>query len=267
MRDGAGMRSSLVIVRVGLLVGSAAIAAAGCAVPQPIVRLEPRTAAHVVWVSGRAVLEKEKEGVRVAAAFEHQDGKTLGVRVEIENDTQAPFEVSPDEVTFMACPDTDNATCTGSWNVVDPEAALDALDEQQSRAIADARNRAGLDGTLVLLSATVDVAQIATGTTDAYTGTRTVALGASGEAHTAVANQQLAALADRRELWSNVALRRNTIAPGHAASGLVYIPIDLRSQYLWLHVRAGGQVFPFGFHQTVRKIRYDSTSAPSQNPG
>jgi hypothetical protein len=255
------MRSlPLLVVSLALL---SMLTDCGCATPQPIVRLEPRTVSQALWVSGRAVLEKEIGGVRVATAFELQDGKTLGVRVEIENDTAAPFEVSPGDITFMTCPAPNNQTCVGSWNVVDPEEALEAVDEQQSRAVADANNRAVMDTTLVLLSAAADVGQIATGHTDAGTGVRTAALAANGQANIAAEGQQMSALDDRRALWSNTALRRNTIAPGHGAAGLVFLPIDPKAEYIWLHVRAGGQIFPFGFRQTVRQVRFGSSSGRS----
>src|SRR6188472_3490387 len=51
----------------------------GCATPGPLVTLTPAQAG-VVWVAGRAVVSKEETGVRVATAFEHQDGATLALR-------------------------------------------------------------------------------------------------------------------------------------------------------------------------------------------
>src|SRR5882724_3979769 len=242
-------------LRLALPIVIAVVApAAGCAMPAPIVRLEPRSANSAVWVSGRAVLEKERAGVRVAAAFEHQEGNSLGVRLEIENQTEAPIEVSPDDVTFMVCPSPDNQTCTGSWGVVDPEQVLDGLDQHQSRAVAEAANTEAFDTSLVLLSAVGDVAAIGTGHANRSTGVGTAALAADGAADTARAKDDLSSVASQRELWSNVAFRRSTLAPGRGASGLVFLPIALKAQYVWLHVRAGGQSFTFGFTQTVRKV-------------
>ena len=63
------------------------VSVAGCATPRPVVRLAP-AGGEVTWVAGRAVLSKQQSGVRVAAAFEHQDGDTLAVRVEIANDSR-----------------------------------------------------------------------------------------------------------------------------------------------------------------------------------
>jgi hypothetical protein len=235
---------------------AAAGSAAGCATPSPLVRLEPRTPDRAVWASGRAVLEKEKDGVRVAVAFEHQQDSGLGIRVEIENGTAAPFEVGPEGITFMTCTTLDNATCDGSWGVVDPEQVLDGLDEQQSRREAEATNDARFHTTLVLLSAATDVATIASGHADETTGLTTVAAAEHGEASAASASRDLGSIEGQRDLWSNVALRRNTLAPGHGISGIVYLPINFSTQYIWLHVRAGGQVFPFGFKQTVKRVHY-----------
>ncbi|HVZ70808.1 MAG TPA: hypothetical protein VHJ20_00400 [Polyangia bacterium] len=199
------------------------------------------------------MLSKEENGVRVAAAFEHQHENALGVRVEIANDTPAPFEVSPGDITFMTCPTIDNASCDGSFSVVDPEAMLSALDENQSRVASNASNARAFWGTLAFLSAVGDVASVANGHTR-HVGEGTVAALGAGAASEANAENEQSAIDTERELWSNAALRRSTIAPGAGVAGLIFIPIDTRAQFIWVHVRAGGHVFPFGFHQTVRTI-------------
>jgi len=130
---GMSLSSSMSASKLALI-ASTCLAVVGCAMPAPIVRLEPRTPGNVVWVAGRAVQAKERAGVRVAAAFERQQGNGLGIRVEIENQTGAPIDVGPDGVTFMTCARVDNASCVGSWGVVDPEQVLAGLDEQQSRS-------------------------------------------------------------------------------------------------------------------------------------
>jgi hypothetical protein len=48
-------------------------------------------------------------------------------------------------------------------------------------------------------------------------------------------------------------LRRTTLQPGGYVDGWVYLPIDLAASYVWLHVRAGGQVLSFRFQQTVTR--------------
>ena len=36
---------------------------------------------------------------------------------------------------------------------------------------------------------------------------------------------------------------------GAERGGLVFLPIDLDASYVWIHVRAGGKTFAFGFRQ------------------
>jgi hypothetical protein len=229
----------------------------GCATPAPIVRLDPRTARDVVWVSGRAVVAKEKDGVRVATAFERQDGQLLAIRLEVENSTSAAIDVNPSRSTFATCPTANTESCVGAYSVVDPEEAIQALDERQSRERAAATNQATFDTSLVLLSAVGDVASIASGHADRTTGLTTVSLAEQGEANVAHVEATQGSLESRRQVWSDVAFRRSTLAPGHGAGGLVYVPIDRAARYVWLYVHAGGQTFPFGFVQTVQQVRYD----------
>src|SRR6516162_9091223 len=177
------MCASTRFVRFALPLVTVVGSVAGCATPGPIVRLDPRTPDRVVWVAGRAVLETEQAGVRVAAAFEHQESAGLGVRIEIENGTAAPFEVGPAGITFMTCKSLDNATCDGSWSVVDPESMLEDLDQAQSRTVANATNQAAFDTTLVLLNAVGDVGTVASGRADATTGLGTVAAANNAEAN------------------------------------------------------------------------------------
>jgi hypothetical protein len=129
----------------------------GCVAPIPLVRLYP-SAQNVVWVSGRASVEQEDGGIRVAAAFDHQDGTLLSVRIEVENRTDARVEVDPANVTFSACKTLEATSCSPAQQVVNPERVLDDLDEKQSREAAAAVNDEVFLGTLVLLSAVGDVA-------------------------------------------------------------------------------------------------------------
>src|SRR5215831_2015707 len=64
----------------------APVAALGCATPAPLVRLAP-IGPNTAWVSGRPVIAKEDAGIRVAVAFDQQVDDALGMRVEVENDS------------------------------------------------------------------------------------------------------------------------------------------------------------------------------------
>ncbi len=248
---------------ISLFVIAFSLPLVGCATPAPIVRLNPRSA-DVVWVGGRASVQAEKSGLHVATAFEHQDGRTVGLRLEIENGTDARIEVGPEDVTFTSCVDETVASCAPTHGIIDPEQMLAALDVAQSRGAAEAANSQALLGTLVLLSAVGDVASVAGGHAHASTGLRTAATADLMGSDAAARNSAQETIGLRRQLWSDQALRRNTLDPGQGTAGLVYLPIDLRAGYVWLHVRLAGALFQFRFEQVVTQIAMPSTGAQAR---
>jgi hypothetical protein len=64
-----------------VLVTATAILFGGCATSAPAVRLNP-DAVEVAWDGGHASVRRAGKGVRVKAAYEHQLGGLLAVRVE-----------------------------------------------------------------------------------------------------------------------------------------------------------------------------------------
>jgi hypothetical protein len=239
-----------------LRLASALLAAPlGCATPGPLVRLAP-AGGEVTWVSGRAVLSKEQSGVRVAAAFEQQNGDLLALRVEVDNQSEAKLEIRPDDVSFVACKQQALSSCTVARRVVDPEATLAALDAQASREAADAVNDRALYTPLLILSVVGDVATMASGKADSTTGLQSVALANQMDHEAANHANALASFGSHRQMWSNAALRRHTLHPGSTQGGLVFIPFDLSARYVWLQMRVGGVVFPFRFEQAVTQIGY-----------
>jgi hypothetical protein len=225
--------------------------AIGCATPLPLVRLNP-VSPDVVWVAGRASVQKEVDGVRVATAFEHQDGSNLAVRVEIENRTADRLEVSPQEITFSGCRNLVVTSCFPSRRVIDPEAALAALDAAQSRGAADEANSQVFFGSLMLLSAVGDVASAAHGGHPTGAGTLVTASAMEGDAATRDSAQ--ASIAVQQRIWSDRALRRNTLFPGQGTSGLVDLPINGQSGFVWLQISVAGRLFPFRFAQVVTPV-------------
>lgn len=227
----------------------------GCATPGPIVRLAP-AGGDVTWIAGRAVLSQEQAGIRVAAAFEHQDGQMLALRVEVANDSEAKLQIEPRDVLFLACKTAERDTCGVTQRVVDPEEALMALDVSASREVAAAQNDAAFYAPLLILSAVADVASVASGKGSRTTGLRTAAL--SNQMHNDAERHDsaMASYASQREMWSNAALRRTTVQPGRTQGGMVFVPIDMTARYIWIQVRAGAAVFPFRFEQTVTRPAY-----------
>jgi len=224
----------------------------GCATPAPLVRLQP--GAGEVWVSGRATVSRADAGIRVGVAFDHQDGPALGLRVEVENGTAANLDVDPREFTFTTCRSLQPTSCSLTTRVIDPERVLLALDERRSREQADGANAQAALGALVILSAVGDVATIASGHSDRNTGTGTVAAASLMSSDAAGRDTRLASISHQQALWSNEALRHNTLFPGSGTGGRVYVPIDLHAGVVWLHVRTGGRVFSFPFQQVVTEV-------------
>jgi hypothetical protein len=230
-----------------------AAAAASCATPAPLVRLYPGSEG-VIWVAGRASLVREQDGVQVAVAFEHQDGGNLGLRVEIENGTDTQLDVDPSTFTFTDCRSMAVSSCGLTHRVIDPEEMLNALDVRQSREQAAASNSQAFLGTMVILSAVGDVASVASGHHDRDTGSNTANSVAVMESDAAARNSELASVGEQQQIWSNEALRRNTVFPGRGTAGRVFVPIDFDAQIVWLHVKTGGRVFSFPFRQTITNV-------------
>jgi hypothetical protein len=260
MQCPARMTSPRLSALVPILIGTLA----GCATPSPIFQLSPRSQ-DVIWVGGRGSMQKEIEGVRVAAAFEHQDGNSLGLRLEIQNVTPDRLEVGPRNVTFTACSDLAVATCAPTRQAIDPEAVLAALDERQSRERASATNSQAALGTLVFLSAVADVATIASGKADSTTGLATASTANLAASDAASRDSSLASIDVQRQLWSNEAFRRNTLLPGQGAAGHVFIPIYPEASIVWLHVTVGPRRFSFPFTQTVIHVNPPRAHARPQD--
>jgi hypothetical protein len=241
-----------------------AFALIGCATPAPLVRLSPK-AADVIWVGGRASVQQEAGGVRVASAFEHQDGRMLGLRVEVENHTAGRLEVDPRDITFTTCVDETVASCAPTQRVIDPEQVLLRLDVDESReAAADANSQAFL-GTMVLLSAVGDVASVASGHANASTGVNTAVTVSVMEGDRAARDSTQSTIAVRRQIWSDQALRRNTLYPGQGTDGLVYLPIDMKAGYVWLHASVAGSLFHFRFEQVVTQVAVPFNGAQTRH--
>jgi hypothetical protein len=252
------MRSTnLHLAWIWVLAATVVLFVFGCATPAPLVGLVPRNPNSVTWVNGRAVLEQGQGDVRVATAFEAQRGDLLGLRLEVQNGTTASFEVGPGDVTYMSCLGNATASCVGSFDIVDPEERLASIDTTTSREKAQAANAEAFDGTMMVLGAVADIGNAAHGRPTYSSAVAASELQGDEARH---ANAQTM-FANERQLWSDAAFRRNTLPAGHGASGLIYVPIDLKAGYLWIHVRAGGHVFPFGFRQVVTQVAEPSARA------
>jgi hypothetical protein len=219
----------------------------GCATPLPVVRLSPR-APNAIWVAGRSVVTYQQGGVRAAVAFDHQDGETVALRVEVENDSADRLEVDPKAMWFFTC--TTESECAPSERVADPEERLLALDAQRSNQEAQTANGQTASAVLVFLSASVDIAAAARGHASDV-GQNTADVASMGEASAESGERALAHVDSERSIWATAALRRTTLFSGHGAAGLVFLPVVPSAKYVWLNLSVSGHPFWFSFNQTV----------------
>lgn len=247
--------------RILLVASVAAWAVLGCATPAPLVSLRPHSA-DVVWVAGRASLQQEQDGMRVAAAFEHQDGRKLAVRIEVENGTDQRLDISPHDVLFTNCATTGKDSCAPWRFVIDPEQVLAGLDRRQSIEAAAATNSAIMGEALLLLSVVGDTAAIAKGRRVGPSGLLTTQIAAGVASDAARHDSNTFSIAAQRREWADTALRRQTLFPGQGVSGLVYLPIDMSSRYVWVYVNLPqARTVVFCFDQTVSAIHRERRQA------
>lgn len=247
-----GMSRTLIVL--SSLMSVAVLPIVACVTPQPLVSLRPIDP-DVIWVAGRASVQKQAGGLRVATAFEHQDGENLALRVELLNQTEGRLNLGPANVTYATCADPAALSCSVRRPVIDPEQVLTDLNQKQSIELANATNEQVLGASLLLLSVVADTASVASGKGNPTTGLHAASLAHQMD-HQAARHETSSATIDaQRHVWSNVALRRNTLFPDQGYGGLVYIPVDTDARYVWLYVQTAGRVaIRFCFHQTVKEI-------------
>jgi hypothetical protein len=237
------MRKSLLLAALSLA------AAAGCAAPAPLVRLTPYNP-DVVWVSGRAVVSEDQDGVRVAAAFDEQAGDGLGIRVEVENASDERLEIAPADVTYTLCATEAVGSCAPWRQVADPERMLIEIDAARSREQANASNDQAAMVPFLILGAVGDVASIAS----RHPTNNAAAISSEMDDDANRHASTITSLDSEHQRWSADALRRTTLIPGRGTAGYVYVPVDTRAQVVWLQVMIDDRRFTFRFRQTVTQV-------------
>jgi hypothetical protein len=244
---------------LSLLLGS------GCMMPAPVLRLAPRTQ-EVVWIGGTAAQIQRGKNTRAAVAFVREQGDAIAFRVELENLSDQPIVVDPAHFYYVTCWQKGvppSRSCGSSRYVKNPEQALLALDMAHSRDIASAANHEAFLGAMLLLEVGAGVASATTGRGG---GTTHALIAADGTADSLRAveqrrHHQASAYELERSNWSTAALRKNTLLPGNAVAGLVFIDKDPSASEVSLQIRSGDETLPFPFEQTAYQVRFRNRSA------
>jgi hypothetical protein len=197
---------------------------------------------------------QEREGVRVAAAFDRQDERLLALRVEVENRSNHAVEVDPGNMTYTTCAGSTRASCRPGDTVVDPEGMLVRLDERRARERAAATDDRNTMAPLLFLGAVADVASLGSRSPTGNARATSAEMDYDEARHADAISRAEA----EKEMWANFALRRTTLFPGQVAAGTVYLPIDEQARLVWLQVEIGPRRFPFCFEQKVKRVRLRS---------
>jgi hypothetical protein len=234
-----------------ILLLSLAAACAGCFVPSAVVRLYPDDPG-AVWRDGRGIINRQSPDCRMAVAFDHLADDKIVLRLEAQNMGARPLDLDPLQLAFTTC--TGPHVCAPPRRVLDPEAALIALDQAQARERASQENAAVVGGALLLLDTAAAVSSVASGKPGHAAAF--MEQGAATVALTSAASNGAQANIDRMQIekqnWAAVALRRTTLFPGQGLAGFVYLPIDPAADKVWLRVHLVGldEVW-FPFKQVV----------------
>jgi hypothetical protein len=236
---------------------------AGCIAPEPVIRMTPLSK-NPFWAGGTQVAAIQGKSALVAVAFLREKDAQVSFRVEIENTSTGPVLVDPARFYFNMCSLSevlDEATCSTSRWVVNPEQVLLDLDVKRARESADNKNSTSLLMPFMFLDIVAAVGGIATGdrhaTAQALDNTRdTSDMLREIEAED---QQQASSYEARRSMWETSALRKTTILPGQREAGMVFIPRDLSTNTVKLQIRVGDEVLAFPFKQTVYQTRPQRT--------
>jgi hypothetical protein len=243
-----------------------ALLGSACATPASLISLQP-TSPQVIWVEGHPAVLEEQDGVKVAVAFDRQEGANLGIRVELENDTDAAVEVDPRLFTYSSRASECVNTFATTTPIIDPETVLTNLAVQESREQAAAKNEQVFLETLAILSVAGDVAASARGGGTGHPGEGAALAASAADSSAAAHENTLSSITAQRQMWSSTALRRNTLFPARGLAGDVYLPVDADARIVCLQVRTTGRVFSFPFKQTITPVAADgdmeSTAVPA----
>lgn len=220
-------------------------ALSSCAPTTTTLRLEP-VSGEVALIDGRLVTKAERNGVGVVASFEREDLEFVTLDIEVKNRTDQPIEVNPADFRFTALgaqqdtlSDPRRAGSPLSRAAADP--AYEAGRMGQKRKQEEKRlKRAKVVNTVLLIAAIASDASSSSKSRsyNEYIGNRV----AHNFAYQGIAAKRAidyTTFADRMQRydyeeyrWRELALKANTLAPGQAVRGFVYLPKVAAANYV-----------------------------------
>ena len=245
-----------------MFLGLVLLMCGGCVTPTAVVRLRMENP-DSFWVAGRQTAVREVAGVRAAAAFERGAEGTLTLRLEVQNLTDQPVEVSPEAIWFNHCRSHDTLHCGPSTRVRDPERMLEDMDQSASNERAAATNEMAAGVALLLLDVVASTASAARGHHDSSCCVGQIAADTREESRAHEASART--LDTARMSLANAALRKTTLFAGQGVAGEVYVPVDFEAPFVRLNVAVGERQFVFVWRQETLD-GHPTTGAPPPVP-
>ncbi len=231
--------------RLLLNAGIAVIAAtfAACAGPEILFNTSP-VSSNTVWYSGREFVTETEDSVTVSVAFENELEGVMTYYVVVGNLGSIPILVAPENIYYegtyqeitqvsdfwTANISFDTLNGNDTMYAINPETALQGIDQQVAQANATYANQTGLNAATGLLQLVGDVTTIGQKKTKEELHREDEArrnLAESQASNNINYSLQSASLGDQRAYWENAALRKTTLFQDNAIGGRVRIPVDL----------------------------------------
>lgn len=232
----------------GLLVVASLLLTAACATPQPVVRLSPRDPS-AKWVQGLGVMVQKNDGVRVALAYDRNVEHRIAFRVEVVNDSGAPVHLDPRQSVCSFCrslpgPDDLSRACPQRFRMIDPEREALNAELAQSRSKAEEQDQLAVTAGLIFLSAATDAVASSKGR-PSNSSSSTLLIHDNGVRNMREQTRYASAV----EFWQSAPLRRTTLDPADATSGLLLVDSVPFVPLVLVSVEVGPRRFRFAFDQ------------------
>lgn len=234
--------------------------------PSPVLRLSAvadETQGDVHYDQGLEIHRLQGERLRLYLGYLESSGGLFAFDVEVVNEGEDELLVSPEQFRVVDLDGERNALA-GERVAVDPEERLLELDKMRSRSAA----RQVEDGQRRALTAVVDAfgdaARIGDGRSDedwARWHSRNVERNVEEMNDRSRHAEQSSAIGAERLVWSQRALRRTTVPPGHAVAGTVFVQARPGAEHLLLSFEPDGERL-----QLLYRVESHSAVDPASRP-
>ncbi len=131
------------IYKTTLFIGLSMLLLNSCFSPQLIIKVQPSSNENVFWYEGQPIAEAKKDSIVTRAAFSHISGEYYIFDIEVFNEREQPFLVSPEDMFI---------TISESLKLpaMDPEKIIFSMEMEASRIEARQKNAAIAAGVLVV---------------------------------------------------------------------------------------------------------------------